>query len=152
MKDRPTSFEELPLVLTIEEILSYRANIEKSMDGLSSCAPPVLPLRQDRLPVLVPPGPGPDPGYPQVLERLDLRRLAADFYYENNDKKLFDRLVAFRAKVSFGKIKRYDLQEEDFSQIVAIQNALISPDLKFIDASGMTVADIRGVTSPWTAS
>lgn len=67
------------------------------------------------------------------------------FYYENNDKKLFDRLVAFRAKVSFGKIKRYDLQEEDFSQIVAIQNALISPDLKFIDASGMTVADVRAL-------
>ena len=67
------------------------------------------------------------------------------FYYENNDRKLFDRLVAFRAKVSFGKIKRFGLQEEDFNQIVGVQSALIAPNLEFIDASGMTAADIRAL-------
>ena len=67
------------------------------------------------------------------------------FYYENNDKKLFDRLVALKAKVSFGKIKRYDLQEEDFEQIVAVQNALTAPALEFVDASGMTAADVRAM-------
>lgn len=67
------------------------------------------------------------------------------FYYENNDKKLFDRLVALKAKVSFGKIKRFDLQEEDFEQIVAVQNALTAPALEFIDASGMTAADVRAM-------
>lgn len=67
------------------------------------------------------------------------------FYYENNDKKLFDRLVALKAKVSFGKIKRFDLQEEDFEQIVAVQKSLVSPALEFIDASGMTAADVRAL-------
>lgn len=67
------------------------------------------------------------------------------FYYENNDKKLFDRLVASRTKVSFGKIKRYDLQEEDFTQIVSVQNTLIDRSLEFIDASGMTVSDVRAL-------
>ena len=67
------------------------------------------------------------------------------FYYENNDKKLFDRLVALKAKVSFGKIKRFDLQEEDFEQIVAVQKSLVSPTLEFIDASGMTAADVRAM-------
>ena len=67
------------------------------------------------------------------------------FYYENNDKKLFDRLVALKARVSFGKIKRFDLQEEDFKQIVAVQKSLIAPMLEFIDASGMTAADVRAL-------
>jgi len=67
------------------------------------------------------------------------------FYYENNDRKLFDRLVAHKTKVSFGRIKRYELQDEDFEQIVAIQNALIAPSLEFIDASGMTAADLRAL-------
>lgn len=67
------------------------------------------------------------------------------FYYENNDKKLFDRLVSFRAQVSFGKIKRFGLQEEDFEQIVAVQNSLTASNLEFIDASGMTVPDVRAL-------
>ena len=67
------------------------------------------------------------------------------FYYENNDKKLFDRVVAHKSKVSFKKIKRFDLQEEDFEQIVAVQNALTAPALEFVDASGMTAADVRAM-------
>ncbi len=67
------------------------------------------------------------------------------FYYENNDKKLFDRLVALKAKVSFGKIKRFDLQEEDFEQIAAVQKSLVAPALEFVDASGMTAADVRAL-------
>lgn len=67
------------------------------------------------------------------------------FYYENNDKKLFDRLVALNSKVSFGKIKRYDLQKEDFGQIVSVQGPLTSPSLEFVDASGMTTADLRAL-------
>ena len=67
------------------------------------------------------------------------------FYYENNDRKLFDRLVALKAKVPFGKIKRFDLQEEDFEQIVAVQNALTAPALEFVDASGMTAEDVRAM-------
>lgn len=65
------------------------------------------------------------------------------FYYENNDKKLFDRLVSLQTKVSFGRIKRFDLNEADYSQIVKTQGLLTAPKLEFIDASGMTTADLR---------
>lgn len=81
----------------------------------------------------------------QIYAQSTAQACVGYFYYENNDKKLFDRLVALKAKVSFGKIKRYDLQEEDFEQIVAVQNALTAPALEFVDASGMTAADVRAM-------
>lgn len=81
----------------------------------------------------------------QMCFHIAEKKRVGYFYYENNDKKLFDRLVALKAKVSFGKIKRYDLQEEDFEQIVAVQNALTAPALEFVDASGMTAADVRAL-------
>lgn len=67
------------------------------------------------------------------------------FYYENNDRKLFDRLVALRTKVSFGKIKRFDLSEEDCDRIVKAHDSLTTPELEFVDASGMTAADLRAI-------
>ena len=67
------------------------------------------------------------------------------FYYENNDRKLFDRLVASRADVSFGKIQRYDLEEADFRAIIDRRERLTGPALEFVGASGMTVSDIRAV-------
>ena len=67
------------------------------------------------------------------------------FYYENNDRKLFDRLLAARTLVSFGKVKRHELNEEDFRAIISMQDRLTAPALEFVDASGMSVADIRAV-------
>lgn len=81
----------------------------------------------------------------QMAFHIAEKKRVGYFYFENNDRKLFDRLVALRAKVSFGKIKRFDLQEEDFEQIVAVQDSLVAPDLKFVDASGMTAEDIRAL-------
>lgn len=67
------------------------------------------------------------------------------FYLENNDKKLFDRIVASTAMVSFGRIKKHELQEDDFHAIVAMREKLTAPQIEFVGASGMTVADIRSV-------
>ena len=67
------------------------------------------------------------------------------FYFENNDRKLFERLVASTALVPFGKIKRNDLDEEDYKTIIEMQKRLTDPALDFIDASGMTVMDIRSI-------
>lgn len=67
------------------------------------------------------------------------------FYLENNDCKLFDRLVSSKSLVPFSRIKRCDLTEEDFHAITGIQTQLIAPSLHFIDAAGMTVGDIRAV-------
>lgn len=67
------------------------------------------------------------------------------FYLENNDRKLFDRLVSAKSLVPFGKIKRYDLEEADFEAIIGVQMQLIKPSLHFVDAAGMTVGDVRAV-------
>lgn len=67
------------------------------------------------------------------------------FYFENNDRKLFERLVSSTTLVSFGRIKRNDLTEEDYRSIIDLQSKLTSPTLDFIDASGFTVLDIRGI-------
>ena len=67
------------------------------------------------------------------------------FYFENNDRKLFERLVASTALVPFGKIKRNDLTEEDYKTIIELQQRLTDPALDFIDASGFTVMDIRSI-------
>lgn len=67
------------------------------------------------------------------------------FYLENNDKKLFDRLVASTAMVSFGRIKKHELGEDDFHAILSMREQLTAPQIEFVGASGMTVADIRSV-------
>ena len=67
------------------------------------------------------------------------------FYLENNDRKLFDRVVSSVSMVPFQKIKTHDLGEADFHAIVSMQEQLTSPKLEFIGASGMTVSDIRAV-------
>ena len=81
----------------------------------------------------------------QMCFHIAEKKRVGYFYYENNDRKLFDRLVALKARVSFGKIKRFGLQEEDFEQIVAVQKALTGPALEFVDASGMTAEDVRAL-------
>lgn len=81
----------------------------------------------------------------QMTVHIAEKKRVGYFYYENNDRKLFDRLVALKVKVPLSRIKRFDLQEEDFEQIVAVQNSLIGPSLEFVDASGMTAADVRAL-------
>ena len=81
----------------------------------------------------------------QMCVHIAEKRRVGYFYYENNDRKLFDRLVSLKSKVPFGKIKRFDLQEADFDLIVSMQDSLISPDLEFVDASGMTAPDVRAL-------
>lgn len=67
------------------------------------------------------------------------------FYLENNDKKLFDRVVSAATMVPFAKIKTHQLGEDDFHAIISMQQALTSPQLEFVGASGMTVSDIRSI-------
>lgn len=67
------------------------------------------------------------------------------FYLENNDKKLFDRVVSATTMVSFAKIKTHKLGEDDFRAIIGMQEQLTAPQLEFVGASGMTVSDIRSI-------
>ena len=80
-----------------------------------------------------------------MAARAAEKRKVGYFYLENNDRKLFDRLVASRADVSFGRIKRFSMTEEDFKAVIEAKDALTRPALEFVGASGMTVSDIRAV-------
>lgn len=81
----------------------------------------------------------------QFCRHIGTDKRVGYFYLENNDKKLFDRLVASTAMVSFGRIKKHELEEDDFHAIVTMREKLTAPQIEFVGASGMTVADIRSV-------
>lgn len=81
----------------------------------------------------------------QFTRHIALGKRVGYFYLENNDRKLFDRVVSSVSMVPFQKIKTHDLGEDDFHAIVSMQEQLTSPKLEFVGASGMTVSDIRAV-------
>lgn len=81
----------------------------------------------------------------QFARHIAKEKRVGYFYLENNDKKLFDRVVSATTLVSFGKIKTFDLGEDDFHAIVSMQKLLTEPQLEFVGASGMTVSDIRSI-------
>lgn len=81
----------------------------------------------------------------QFTRHIAMGKRAGYFYFENNDRKLFDRVVSSVSMVPFQKIKTHDLGEDDFHAIVSMQEQLTSPQLEFVGASGMTVSDIRAV-------
>lgn len=81
----------------------------------------------------------------QMAVHIAQEKSVGYFYYENNDRKLFDRVVALRTKISFGKIKRFDLDDNDCERIIKTRDILTSPKLEFVDASGMSVEDLRAI-------
>lgn len=81
----------------------------------------------------------------QFCRHVARRKRVGYFYLENNDRKLFDRMVSAVSMVPFQRIKTHELGEEDVRSIVAMQQQLTAPQLEFVGASGMTVTDIRAV-------
>ena len=65
------------------------------------------------------------------------------FSYESTRDKLFDRTVSRAAMVSYTKIKRNQLTEEDYRDLLELRPQLTEPKLTLIDAAGMTVLDIQ---------
>lgn len=65
------------------------------------------------------------------------------FYLENNDRKLFDRIVSATAMVPFTRIKTHTLDETDFRAVLSVREQLTQPQLELIEASGMTTMDVR---------
>lgn len=65
------------------------------------------------------------------------------FSYESTRDKLFDRTVSREAMMSYTKIKRNQLKEEDYRELMDLRSLLTAPQLSLIDAAGMTVLDIQ---------
>lgn len=73
-------------------------------------------------------------------------RKVAFFSLETKNDKLFSRLFAQAAQVSGKKIRRRELEEEDFYLLSNKAQEVKSRDLSIIKASSMTVEDIRSYT------
>lgn len=65
------------------------------------------------------------------------------FSYESTRDKLFDRTVSRETGVSYTKIKRNQMTEEDYRDLLDLRPLLTAPQLTLIDAAGMTVLDIQ---------
>ena len=61
---------------------------------------------------------------------------------ETNDGTLMDRIVARAALISMGKIKKSQLDENDYSSVAELSADIISHKLEIVSASGYTVEDI----------
>jgi replicative DNA helicase len=65
------------------------------------------------------------------------------FSLETSPRKLMDRIMAAQAKVPLAKIKRRDLDAQDWDAVRDVTSQLAKRSLDLVRASGMTVADIR---------
>lgn len=66
------------------------------------------------------------------------------FYsFESTREKLYDRHTANAAMLSYTRIKRNELREEDYKDLMQLQDKLAGPQVDLIDAAGMTVYDIQ---------
>ena len=72
------------------------------------------------------------------------KTMRVGFYsYETDADKLFDRIIAATAQVGLPKLKLNAMNENDWSTVAAISTRLEKIRLDLIEASGMTVQDIR---------
>lgn len=65
------------------------------------------------------------------------------YSYESTKDKLFDRYTSNAAMLSYTKIKRNELTEEDYKDLIELKDKLTSPRVDLIDAAGLTVPDIQ---------
>jgi len=65
------------------------------------------------------------------------------FSYESTKDKLFDRHVANAAMLSYTEIKRNEITEAHYKELLECRELVASPSVTLIDASGMTVLDIQ---------
>lgn len=68
------------------------------------------------------------------------------FSFETSQQKITDRLVAHVMQLPFGRIKHSDLRLEEWHRISAGADSFTGRAIETIEASGMTVNDILGIT------
>ena len=62
---------------------------------------------------------------------------------ETNNYKLADRLISAQAHIALPAIKKRELSQDDYDSLAAKAKDIIGHDLELIQASGMSVDDIR---------
>jgi replicative DNA helicase len=68
------------------------------------------------------------------------------FSLETRDRKIYDRLISYVARVPFEKVKRHTMESEDFKKAVELGRIADKINLDVIDAAGMSVDDIQAIS------
>ncbi len=79
----------------------------------------------------------------QFAAGIGLKHQVGFFSYESTKDKLFDRHVSNAAMLSYTAIKRNNLTEGDYAELLELKDKLTAPQVTLIDAAGMTVLDIQ---------
>lgn len=79
----------------------------------------------------------------QFASGIGLLHRVGYYSYESKKDKLFDRYTANAAMMSYTKIKRNTLTEEDYRELIDLKDKLTRPRVDLIDAAGLTVDDIQ---------
>lgn len=79
----------------------------------------------------------------QFVAGIGLKHRVGFFSYESTKDKLFDRHVANAAMLSYTTIKRNQLTEDHYQELLELKDKLTAPQVRLIDAAGMTVLDIQ---------
>ena len=64
------------------------------------------------------------------------------FSFETSPEKLYDRIIANQAQVSFSHVMQNSMQANEYAMVKSARQALTKPSLDRIEASGMTVSEI----------
>lgn len=79
----------------------------------------------------------------QFVAGIGLKHRVGFFSYESTKDKLFDRHVSNAAALSYTTIRRNNLTETDYEELLDLKHKLTAPQVTLIDAAGMTVLDIQ---------
>lgn len=82
----------------------------------------------------------------QLAYHMSTQHHVGIFSFETSAAKLTDRLVAHAMQMPFAKIKTGALQMTDWQAISSKADAYTGHNLEIVEAAGMTVGDILGVT------
>lgn len=81
----------------------------------------------------------------QFAEHLAHTYRVGYYSLETKTKKLVDRLMAYKSKVPLSKIKKHQLNDEDWTAISAAAVEVAKLKFDSVNASGMSVTDIQSV-------
>lgn len=82
----------------------------------------------------------------QIAWHMAKRRRVGFFSFETSARKLGDRLVSQAMDISFGRIKRNAMTEQDWDAFAHMSTEAGRRSLQIIEAGGMTVDQIIGTT------
>lgn len=82
----------------------------------------------------------------QFAYEMATKKKVGIFSLETSDRKLYDRMVAYAAGLDFDSIKSHRLSDEELSAVSALKEKSDFIQLDVVEASGMSVMDIRAVS------